>query len=170
MQAARVDPAYTARDDHRSCRRPQHQRIEYARLRGVLLRVIQLAECTTVRQRETLGVEQHRRCHQRAGQGTTAGFVRAGHEAGPISRSKANRRLPLPARLRALWRHGARPSSLVAVPAPAGWRRRPAAIGGELGRLVRLRRVGSPRGTHVGADDRAGGGGRRPLPDRRPNR
>ena len=82
MQAARVDPAHAAGDDHRPGGRAQHERVELlARLGGVLLGVVQAAQRAAVRQGQALEVEQHGGGDQRARERAAAGLVGAGHVA-----------------------------------------------------------------------------------------
>jgi hypothetical protein len=47
----------------------------------VLLGVVEPAECTAVGEGQTLEVEEHRGCHERAGEGPPPGLVGSGDEA-----------------------------------------------------------------------------------------
>ena len=82
VQAPRVDPADTARDDDHPCGARQHERIELlAGLCAVLLGVVERTQRAQLARRQRLVVEQHRGRDQRPGEAASPRLVGAGDEA-----------------------------------------------------------------------------------------
>ena len=144
-----VDSAHAARDDHRASGGAQHERVELlARLRGVLLGVVEAGQRAPVGQGQALEVEQHGRRHQRAREPAAAGLVGAGDVAAADVAVEGEQ---------------AASAGLAATGGPPGsgadrrgGGRRPRRCSGLIGLGVGTRRL-----PHAGGDDRTTLGGRR---------
>ena len=82
MQPARVDPAHAARHHDDPGGAAHDERVELlARLRGVLLGVVQRSQRAQLARGERVVVEQHAGRDQRPGEAAAPGLVGAGDEA-----------------------------------------------------------------------------------------